>query len=302
MELFTLGRGNYSEIDVKEAARAFTGWGFNLRGEFVFRRFQHDNGSKTILGRTGNFDGDDVLNILLEQKPLAKFITRKAYRFFVNDTIDGHHVEWLAGRFYQSGYDISALMNDIFSSDWFYEQKNIGCIIKSPVALLAGMNRMLPADFENEAVLLQMQRALGQVLFYPPNVAGWPGGTSWIDSSALMLRLRLPQFIAGSEVFSIQNKSDDDQQMGRMETMVNNQFANMQKRFKSNVNWPKFIQQFDSVPRQHLYDVLEAVLLQPPPDSVNRASVDRVANASTRESYISSVAVALMSTPEYQLC
>ena len=76
MELFTMGRGNYSEQDIKEAARAFTGWGFNLKGEFVFRQFQHDTGSKTILGKTGHFDGDDVLNLLLEQKQTARFITK----------------------------------------------------------------------------------------------------------------------------------------------------------------------------------------------------------------------------------
>ncbi len=88
MELFTMGRGNYTEHDVKEAARAFTGWGANAKGEFVFRRFQHDDGSKTVLGKTGNFDGDEVLEILLDQKQTAKFISQKIYRFFVNDAID----------------------------------------------------------------------------------------------------------------------------------------------------------------------------------------------------------------------
>ena len=81
MELFTMGRGNYSEKDVKEAARAFTGWGFNLQGEFVFRANQHDDGQKSFLGKTGNFNGDDVINILLEQKQTARFITKKIYRF-----------------------------------------------------------------------------------------------------------------------------------------------------------------------------------------------------------------------------
>src|SRR6185312_4315427 len=88
MELFTMGRGNYTENDIKEAARAFTGWGANISGEFAFRKFQHDDGQKTVLGKTGNFTGDDVLNILLEHKQTATYITRKIYRYYVNDVPD----------------------------------------------------------------------------------------------------------------------------------------------------------------------------------------------------------------------
>ena len=88
MELFTMGRGNYTENDVKEGARAYTGWGFNLSGEFVDRPFLHDTSSKTFLGKTGNFDGDDAIDIILEQKATAKFITTKIYKYFVNEDID----------------------------------------------------------------------------------------------------------------------------------------------------------------------------------------------------------------------
>jgi uncharacterized protein (DUF1800 family) len=106
MELFTMGRGNYSEHDVKEAARAFTGWGANIKGEFVFRKNTHDEGTKTVLGKTGNFDGDQVLDILLEQKQTANYITQKIYRFFVNENVDKDKVSWLAGRFYKYDYNI----------------------------------------------------------------------------------------------------------------------------------------------------------------------------------------------------
>lgn len=102
MELFTMGRGNYTEEDVKESARAFTGWGFNLKGEFVERPFLHDNGNKTFLGKTGNFDGDDIIDILLEQKQTAKFITQKIYRYFVNDAPDFEKIELLANNFWKS--------------------------------------------------------------------------------------------------------------------------------------------------------------------------------------------------------
>ena len=103
MELFTLGRGNYTENDIKEAARAFTGWGYNVGGDFVFRKNQHDTGTKTVLGKTGNFDGDDIIDILLEQKKTALFITKKIYKFFVNENIDAEKVDWLGNRFFQSG-------------------------------------------------------------------------------------------------------------------------------------------------------------------------------------------------------
>ena len=106
MELFTMGRGNYTENDVKEAARAFTGWGFNLQGEFVFRKMVHDDGDKTVLGKSGNFDGDDIIDLLLKQKQTAKFITKKLYKFLVNDIVDDAKVEWLSNRFYQNDYDI----------------------------------------------------------------------------------------------------------------------------------------------------------------------------------------------------
>src|SRR5690606_3034507 len=159
------GRGFYTEHDIKDAARAFTGWGANVQGEFIFRRFQHDTGIKSVLGITGNLQGDEVLDILLEQKQTARFITQKIYRFFVNEIPDETKIEWLAERFHQSNYEISNLMEDIFTSEWFYEQKNIGSIIKSPIELLTGIQRILPMQLQNEDSLLLLQRLLGQVLF-----------------------------------------------------------------------------------------------------------------------------------------
>jgi len=172
MELFTMGRGNYTEDDVKESARAFTGWSFNLQGEFVERPFAHDTGKKTFLDKTGNFNGDDIIDILLEQKRTAKFITQKIYRYFVNDTPDIEKIEWLSTRFYQSSYDIKKILTDIYASDWFYNDKNIGNHIKSPVELLVGIRRLIPMELDKPEVQLLFERALGQVLFYPPNVAG----------------------------------------------------------------------------------------------------------------------------------
>ncbi|MDB5233313.1 MAG: hypothetical protein JWR44_306, partial [Hymenobacter sp.] len=139
MELFTLGRGNYTEQDVKEAARAFTGWGYDYQGNFKFREREHDAGPKTFLGKTGNLTGEDVLTHILEQPAAATFLTTKIYRFFVNDVPNPAHIELLAVAFRKSGYDIADLLERMFSADWFYEPANVGTHIKSPVELLAGI-------------------------------------------------------------------------------------------------------------------------------------------------------------------
>lgn len=309
MELFTLGRGNYTETDVKEAARSFTGWGANIGGEFVFRKPQHDNGQKTILGKTGKFTGDDVLNILLEQKQTARFITAKVYKYFVNDQVDETKITWLSDRFYQGNYNIQSLMKDIFLSDWFYDEKNIGSKIKSPVELLVGIQRMLPMEIENDDVQLLLQRLLGQLLFYPPNVAGWPGGKNWIDSSSLMLRLRIPQMIYVSEELHMKPKDDDDQMMGRMDATTARKIDN--KKAKGNmktggqiigsIDWNLYLKKFEGVPREKLLAELSSILLQTP-GGVDEETIKKFTDSSSREKFIKTATIQVMSTPEYQLC
>ena len=297
MELFTMGRGNYTETDVKEGARAFTGWGFNLKGEFVNRPFQHDNGSKTFLGKTGNFDGDDIIDIILEQKATAQFITRKIYKFFVNDEVDNNKAEWLAARFHQSNYNLGQLMNDIFLSDWFYEEKNIGTRIKSPVELMVGIRRLLPMELERPEMQLLFQRVLGQMLFYPPNVAGWPGGKNWIDSSALMFRMRLPQILTNADEFLIKPKNDDDVMMGN---------EGVDKRPKVNkvnvtVDWNSVVKVFNKTDKDNLMQKVNGIVLQTK-SSINPDVVKRYVDNTSREGFIKSSIIELMSTPEYQLC
>lgn len=303
MELFTLGRGHYTEEDIKEAARAFTGWGFTADGAFTFRPALHDYDSKTFLGKTGNFNGDDILNSLLEQKQTALFITQKIYRYFVNEQVDDNHMQWLANRFYQSNYNITSLMADIFTADWFYDEKNIAQRIKSPVELIVGIRRLLPMQIQNPEIQLLFQRALGQLLFYPPNVAGWPGGRAWIDSSSLMLRLRLPQLIEDNSDFVIKPKADDDQQMGMRENLAPERGA-AKKGFavEAAIDWPAYAALFNDVPKDKLYDAVERLVLQTKPGVVNKSAVLQVVNNTSRLDYIKTLTIALMSTPEYQLC
>jgi uncharacterized protein (DUF1800 family) len=302
MELFTLGRGNYTENDVKEAARAFTGWGVEISGEFKFRPFQHDSNEKTVLGKSGNFDGDDVISILIENKQTARFITRKIYRYFVNDTVNEEQVEKLANRFYQSNYDISALMKDIFSSDWFFDANNIGSRIKSPVELIVGIRRALPMKIENESVQLTLQRLLGQLLFYPPNVAGWPGGKNWIDSSSLMLRMRIPQMIFASDELAMKPKDDDDQMMGMQDRPAAKGYGKRPGQIiAASVDWNTYFKEFEQVPRERLITEIANTLLQVP-DGVSESLLNKYIDASGRESFIKTATIQLMSTPEYQLC
>ncbi|MEO8110657.1 MAG: DUF1800 domain-containing protein [Ginsengibacter sp.] len=297
MELFTMGRGNYSENDIKEGARSFTGWGFNFKGDFVERPFFHDNGSKTFLGKKGNFDGDDIIDILLEQKQTAKFISQKIYRYFVNDNPDPGKVDWLADRFYQSNYDIKVLLADIYKSDWFYNDKNIGTRIKSPVELLVGIRRLIPMQLERPEAQLLFERALGQILFYPPNVAGWPGGKNWIDSSALMLRMRIPQILTDADDFMIKPKDDDDTMMG----MEGVDTKDKPKQVNVTVDWAAVTKVFNKVNREDLVQKISDVVLQTK-SKLSPVILDKYIDKQSRDVYIKTAVVELMSTPEYQLC
>jgi len=302
MELFTIGRGHYTETDVKEAARAFTGWGASIKGEFIIRENQHDDGNKSFFGKSGNFNGDDILQILLDQKQTATYITRKIYKYFVNEEADEELVKILAEKFYNSGYNISELMKTIFTSDWFYEPRNIGSKIKSPIELLVGIQRVLPIHFENEEVLILLQRLLGQLLFYPPNVAGWPGGRSWIDSSSLMLRLKIPGMLGANGELTTKPKDDDDQMMGMEENKKMKAFGKGGGQLlKAAINWSKYQDNFSKIPREKLTATLSSLLLQIP-KSLNTELLNGYSDLSDRENFVRTTTIRLMSTPEYQMC
>ncbi len=285
MELFTMGRGNYTETDVKEAARAFTGWSFTPKGEFIMRPRLHDFGNKTFLGKTGNFDGKDILRIILEQKATAQYIAKRMYQFFVNEKIDEKQVNQLAEKFYQSKYDIKTILNEIFTSKWFFDEKNIGTKIKSPIELMVGIQKMLPISIQNPKTLIVYQKLLGQMLLYPLNVAGWPSGKAWIDSSTLMLRLKTPQIWSGIISLDYAPKDDDDQNMGMRQKMLP---KNLQGNFK--IDW-------ESVSKNLKNENLEDVLLQS-----KKSIPEKVINEFEISDEFKSRVIALMSTPEYQLC
>ena len=189
MELFTLGEGNYGERDVKEAARAFTGWSLDRdTGEYRYRRAWHDGGEKTVLGRTGRLDGAAVLDLLLAHPRTAEHITAKLWREFVSPVPEAAEVKRLAQVFRGGGYEVRPLLRAMFLSDAFWAQDHRAALVKSPVDVVVGTLRTFaiqPMDYRPAAFAVA---ALGQNLFAPPNVKGWPGGESWIDASTLLGR------------------------------------------------------------------------------------------------------------------
>ena len=285
MELFTLGRGQYSEKDIRESARAFTGWSYDNMGTFVNNDKQHDAGQKEFLGKTGNFTGDDIINTILEKPECAEFITRKIYRFFVNEAPDEKIVKSLSQRFHKSDYDIMTLMDEIFLSDWFYASQNVGAKIKSPVELIVGMRRILPMDLQNKDSVYAFEKILGQELLQPPNVAGWPSGTAWIDSSTLLLRMKIPSVMAGYKTLDIEPKANDDVNMGKGEkkVIVNN------KQNKITIHWDSISNILD----QNLFEIL----IPSPTEDLQKMITQFNAEKSKKHLMIS-----IMSTPEYQLC
>jgi uncharacterized protein (DUF1800 family) len=195
MELFTLGVGHYTESDVREAARAFTGWHTNGR-DFSFSAYAHDDGAKTVLGKTGTWDGSDVVRIVLDQPAAARFLVRKLYRHFVNEleTPEDSLLEPLAERFRRSDYDILDLMRTVFRSRHFFSEYALKARIKSPVEYVLGLIRSLEGRMDAEGalpVLAQSLDGLGQTLFAPPTVKGWDGGKAWLNSATILARHNL---------------------------------------------------------------------------------------------------------------
>lgn len=288
MELFTLGKGNYLEQDIKESARAFTGYFHDFDGNFILRKHKHDYGVKYFFRKEGNFNGDDIIDIIFNNKQCARFICEKIYRYFVNHNLNDTHVERMVSVFYPN-YNIEQLMRYVFESDWFYEKENIGVKIKSPVDFLVGLNNVTPITFKDPKQLLALQKILGQVLLNPPNVAGWKGDKSWIDSNTILLRLRLPSVLLNGSYVSTKKKGEFNDGLAQL----------IEKNFKKNgffkvePNWSKFHKTFQNVPIERLNDYLISCDLT----SKTELFIEDLNKASKQE-----FCIQLMSLPEYQMC
>jgi uncharacterized protein (DUF1800 family) len=206
MELFTLGEGHYTEQDIKEAARAYTGWGLSRdRTRYEWHPRFHDDGVKTIFGQTGNFTGEEVLGMICAQPQCARFLTEKIWRFFAQDPAPANLVEDLAADFHASRLDVRRLMGTIFRSREFYAPEVIRSQVKSPVQWLLTCTHQLQSPLPTQPMSLVMLLQLGQELFQPPNVKGWDGGIAWITTNTLLDRYNFAAAMVEGERVQLPN-------------------------------------------------------------------------------------------------
>ena len=254
----------------------------------LLKQKKHDFDKKTFMGKSGNFDGNDIIDIVLDQKQCARFICTKVYTYFVNPTVDENHLEEITELFYKD-YDIKKLMHYIFSSNWFYESQNIGVKIKSPIELLVGIQQIVPVEFLRNKQLLYLQKMMGQVLLDPPNVAGWKGNTNWIDSNTLMFRLKLPSLLLNNGVINLDEK-------GTLEDTFNDYYKsqNKQKRYlRTTISWDVFNKEYATTSPS----VLKNILIN---TQIDRDTEVLLSNLKIEDN--KDYVIQLMSLPEYQLC
>ena len=193
MELFTLGIGNYTEDDIKQVARSFTGWTHDGL-DFVFVQRQHDDGEKTVFGRSGNFNGEDIIDLLMSHPACGDHIGGKLFDYFVGTDPDPRLNAALGDLLRENGYELRPVLRTILRSQAFFAAGRIGGKIKSPIHLLAGTCRLLGGDTLNIPQARRELEKLGQIPFEPPNVKGWPGtydGRKWINTATLLARYNL---------------------------------------------------------------------------------------------------------------
>ncbi len=202
MELFTLGEGNYTEQDIKQGARALTGY-TRRDNDFYFARYRHDDSTKQIFGRRGAFDGDDLAKLCLGQRACAEYLAFKLYGHFVADVTNPAEADeaqrrvitQLAGRLRQHRYQLKPVLKELFRSEHFYDGSVVGSKIKSPVELTVGLVRTLQTPRRDASLLLDAMAMMGQELFNPPNVSGFATGRAWINTSTLFIRQNLATYL-----------------------------------------------------------------------------------------------------------
>ena len=226
LELFSMGIGNYSEQDIKECARAFTGWTLGnaeymatrasrdsiwpysrINWHFQYRDYDHDDGEKTFLGETGNFNGQDIVGIIAKQKATARFVCARLFQYFAADEVDedGEKViDEMIKSYFDSGYEMRSVLRTLFNSEYFKSENARWARVKGPVELVIGAVRLAGSYREPTPGIEQVARQavyMGQGLLQPPSVEGWHEGIEWVDSGALVERVN---FVA-HEFANVQN-------------------------------------------------------------------------------------------------
>lgn len=228
MELFILGEGQYGERDIKQGARALTGYHVD-DNDFTFRRRVHDDDTKTILGRAGTFDGDDFVNLLLAQRACSRFVAFKLYRHFVADVPDNPEawdrptqaaIDQTAGLLVKHDYELRPVVTALLMSQHFYDPAIVGRKIKSPTRLVVGTTRSMGTPHRSDTVIRSAMSMMGQDLFDPPSVAGWDTGRAWINTSTLFVRQNTATYLITGKVPGDDRWSRDDMAYDPMALLV----------------------------------------------------------------------------------
>ncbi len=304
MELFTLGEGHYTEKDITEAARAFTGWSYDrLDQEFVARPRFHDDGDKTVLGYTGNLNGEDVLKLIVAQPQAARFITAKLWNYFAGQEPSDELITALADEFRKSGGEFKPLMKAMFRSEEFYADSVVRNQVKSPVQWLVGSTRVLERPLPPPFVCFGLTRNLGQDLFAPPNVKGWDGGLSWITTNNLLARYNEAAVLVQGDVSAVRGTmagAGIGKGGGGGGMMAQNRMRNLRL---ARVDVEKILTEQERADKSKLVAALEKRLLQGKFSSKQEQTLrDYLAGQETLDDAVILDTIRLMmSTPEYQL-
>jgi uncharacterized protein (DUF1800 family) len=299
-ELFTLGEGHYTEQDIREAARAFTGYQLNrLTGKTFHVERQADTGAKTIFGKTGKFNGSDVVDLIFEQSETPRFMVRKIWEFFVYEKPSETAVNALAAIFRDADFKIEPLLREMFLSREFYSEKAIRTQIKSPIQYLVQLLKQLEISEPPIGFPINAQQQLGQILFLPPNVAGWDWGKAWINTNTLLARYNLAGVLTkGSEEAAIAMKGAQIRMPG------NNRGGN--GRGWSGPDYETLVPRESRVdPAKLVDDLIFRFFNGKLPDKARQSFID-YANAKKGAVFtnkeIGELCHLILSTPYYQLC
>jgi hypothetical protein len=287
MELFTLGIGNYTEQDIKESARAFTGWAHD-GDDFVFRQFQHDDGIKYFMGRSGNFDGDDIISIILMNPACAKFISSELFSFFAYENPEDSLTSAMGAVLKHSRFEMRPLIRTILTSRAFYSPLGIGTQIKSPIQLVVGTSRMLELPAPPVRQVMQPFRQMGQIPLMPPNVKGWPGGRLWINTSTLFVRYNTAVAMVGGGM-----GGNGGQGHGPIFNRVMEQRGGA---FNPEAVGPH------GTPEQVVDGWVNRLIQRPIDDSKRKILLDALGEDSDDPQSVRRMVQLIVSMPEYQLC
>ena len=298
MELFTLGEGHYTEKDITEAARALTGWSYDRETQkFVERLFFHDNGEKTVLGKTGDLDGQDVLEQIVAQPQAARFITAKLWNYFAGQPPTGDLTAALAAVFRKNGNSFKPVLRAMFRSEEFYDASLVRTQVKSPVQWLVGTVRMLETELPPPLACWSLTRNLGQDLFAPPNVKGWDGGLTWITTNTLLARYNEAAALVQGDMSAVSvDMRNKPKKARRMENRLRESST-------PGVDVARILTENERSDQTALIAALEKRLLQSEMKENQRAALREYLDSQGQldEGDILGAIRLVMSTPEYQL-